>query len=84
VATFPIRGETEMATILLAEDAPDLARMIERELEAAGYHVLRAADGLTALQAHASHRPDLLILDWMLPRLDGLEVLHANATVPQV
>jgi len=65
-----------MTTILLVEDALDLARMIERELEAAGYHVLRAADGLTALQLHAGHQPDLLILDWMLPRLDGLEVLR--------
>ena len=65
-----------MTTILLVEDATDLARMIERELEAAGYHVWRAADGLTALQLYASHSPDLVILDWMLPALDGLEVLR--------
>jgi DNA-binding response OmpR family regulator len=65
-----------MTTILLVEDAPDLARMIERELDAAGYDVLRAADGLTALQLQAGRQPDLLILDWMLPRLDGLEVLR--------
>jgi len=65
-----------MATILLVEDALDLAQAIVRELEAAGYEALHTGDGLTALQLHASHQPDLVILDWMLPRLDGLEVLR--------
>jgi len=65
-----------MAKILLVEDAADLAQVIVRELEAAGYEALWAADGLTALELHARHRPDLVILDWMLPGLDGLEVLR--------
>jgi DNA-binding response OmpR family regulator len=63
-------------TILLIEDAPDLARVIRRELEAAGYRVLQAADGLTGVRLQASQKPDLVILDWMLPQLDGLEVLR--------
>jgi DNA-binding response OmpR family regulator len=65
-----------MATILLIEDEPDLARVLLRELEAAGYQVFHAADGWTALDLHGSRRPDLVILDWMLPGLDGLEVLR--------
>ena len=65
-----------MATILLVEDAVDLAQVIVRELEAVGYQVLHAADGLTALELRARHQPDLVILDWMLPKLDGLEVLR--------
>jgi DNA-binding response OmpR family regulator len=65
-----------MATILLVEDALDLAQVIVRELEAAGYEVMHAGDGVIALQLHAAHQPDLVILDWMLPRLDGLEVLR--------
>ncbi len=65
-----------MATILLVEDALDLAQVIVRELKATGYEVLHAGDGVAALQLHASHQPDLVILDWMLPRLDGLEVLR--------
>jgi DNA-binding response OmpR family regulator len=65
-----------MATILLVEDAADLAQVIVRELEAAGYEVLSAADGLTGLELHARHQPNLVILDWMLPGLDGLEVLR--------
>ncbi len=65
-----------MARILLVEDTPDLAQVMIRELEALGYDVIHAADGFAALQAHAAHAPDLVILDWMLPGLDGLEVLR--------
>ena len=65
-----------MTTILLVEDTPDLAEVIKRELEAAGYRVLVAGDGVRALEMHAEHEPELVILDWMLPRLDGLEVLR--------
>jgi DNA-binding response OmpR family regulator len=65
-----------MATILLVEDAADLAQVVLRELEAAGYTTLSAADGLAALEIHKRERPDLVILDWMLPKLDGLEVLR--------
>lgn len=65
-----------MTKILLVEDAHDLARVIIRELEASNYHVLHASDGLTALQLHTKEQPALVILDWMLPRLDGLEVLR--------
>jgi DNA-binding response OmpR family regulator len=63
-------------TILLVEDAQDLAQVILRDLRAEGYEVLHAADGLTALELHTKHEPDLVILDWMLPKLDGLEVLR--------
>lgn len=65
-----------MPTLLLVEDAPDLAQVIIREFESAGYRVLHAADGMTALQLFASQPPDLVILDWMLPKLNGLEVLR--------
>jgi DNA-binding response OmpR family regulator len=65
-----------MTTILLVEDAYDLAQVIIRELEASGYSVLHASDGLTALQLHAKEQPALVILDWLLPKLDGLEVLR--------
>jgi DNA-binding response OmpR family regulator len=65
-----------MTTILLVEDATDLAQVIVRELEAVGYEVVHAVDGVAALEVHARHQPGLVILDWMLPRLDGLEVLR--------
>jgi DNA-binding response OmpR family regulator len=65
-----------MTTILLVEDTTDLAQVIVRELEAAGYQTLCASDGMAALELHARRHPDLVILDWMLPKLDGLEVLR--------
>jgi DNA-binding response OmpR family regulator len=62
--------------ILLVEDEADLARVVQRELDAAGYRVVRAADGLEAVRLHATQHPDLIILDWMLPKLNGLDVLR--------
>jgi DNA-binding response OmpR family regulator len=64
-----------VTTILLIEDAEGLAQVIARELGAAGYSVLEARDGVSGLELFARGLPDLVILDWMLPRLDGLEVL---------
>ncbi|HEX2513884.1 MAG TPA: response regulator transcription factor [Chloroflexota bacterium] len=63
-------------TVLLVDDAAELAQVVARELESSGYRVLRASDGRTALELHARARPDLVVLDWMLPGLDGLEVLR--------
>lgn len=65
-----------MTTILLVEDAFELAQAIIRELEMNGYRMLHASDGLEALHLHACEHPALVILDWMLPKLDGLEVLR--------
>lgn len=65
-----------MVKILLVEDAVELAEVIVSELEYTGYEVLHVTDGLTALQIHAQHQPAVVILDWMLPSLDGLTVLQ--------
>ncbi len=65
-----------MTDILLIEDALDLARVVQRELEAAGYAVRHAGDGAAGLASFAAQPPDLVILDWMLPGLDGLQVLR--------
>ncbi len=63
-------------TVLLVEDALDLARVVQRELENEGYRVLHTASGKQALAIQERDHPDLLILDWMLPDLDGLSVLR--------
>lgn len=65
-----------MTRILVVEDAPDLATLITHELEACGYEIQVAVDGIQALDSFLQSIPDLMILDWMLPRLDGLEVLR--------
>src|SRR5713226_7631142 len=63
-----------VATILIAEDERDLSNLVRRHLEEEGHRVLQAFDGPSAVTAATRERPDLVILDWMLPRLDGLEV----------
>jgi DNA-binding response OmpR family regulator len=65
-----------MTDVLLVEDEPELRRLVLRELEAAGYQVRYAADGPAAVRLLAEAPPDLVVLDWMLPGLDGLEVLR--------
>ncbi|MBI9043357.1 MAG: response regulator transcription factor [Anaerolineaceae bacterium] len=74
-----------MKTILLVEDNQDLSAVIRREMETEGYQIFLAEDGEKALLLHIHHRPDLIILDWMLPKLDGLTVLkkiRAESIVP--
>jgi DNA-binding response OmpR family regulator len=65
-----------MADILLVEDSQSLVELITRELKGAGYSVRTVADGRDALRMHDRQSADLIILDWMLPGLDGLEVLR--------
>jgi DNA-binding response OmpR family regulator len=63
-----------MATILVVEDERDLSNLLRRHLEDEGHRVVQAFDGPRAVQAAHDERPDLVVLDWMLPGLDGLEV----------
>ncbi len=65
-----------MTTILLVEDEAKLAQVIQQELEKQGYQVLHASDGVTALRLCEQEQLDLIILDWMIPALDGIEVLR--------
>jgi DNA-binding response OmpR family regulator len=65
-----------LTTLLLIEDAIDLAHGIRRELETCGYRVHLAHTGPDGLASFQSLHPDLVILDWMLPGMDGLEVLR--------
>jgi diguanylate cyclase (GGDEF)-like protein len=61
-------------TILVVDDDPDIARFVEVNLRSAGYDVAVAADGEEALRRAAELRPDLVLLDVMMPRIDGFEV----------
>jgi len=60
--------------ILVVEDDPDIAELVARYLEKAGYNATRAASGREALEAVRAKAPDLIVLDVMLPHIDGLEV----------
>jgi len=61
-------------TILLIDDEPDLIKLLDYNLTRAGYLALSARDGETGLAMARKHAPDLIILDLMMPGLDGLEV----------
>ena len=65
-----------MVSILLVEDEYKLAEILQRELEAAGYQVWYAPDGSQALLLFQHQSPDLIILDWNLPEVNGLDVLR--------
>lgn len=60
--------------ILIVEDEPKVARMIQTLLESEGYSCLTASDGAAGLQAFEFHQPDLVILDWNMPEMNGIDV----------
>jgi len=66
-------GVLEM-DILIVEDEPEIARLIQMSLETEGFSCYSCRDGLSALRVFQEQQPDLIILDLMLPGLDGLEV----------
>jgi DNA-binding response OmpR family regulator len=74
-------------TILVVEDETTLRETLADALEAEGFHVLQAADGRAALAQFRTDRPDLILLDLMLPELSGIEVcriIRAESGVPIV
>jgi DNA-binding response OmpR family regulator len=60
--------------ILLVDDEPNIIELAQLYLEREGYHIITATDGKAALAAVASQRPALMVLDLMMPEVDGLEV----------
>ncbi|HXG39555.1 MAG TPA: response regulator transcription factor [Candidatus Limnocylindrales bacterium] len=74
-------------TILVVEDEPTLRETLAEALEAEGYRTVAAADGRTAIDRFRDARPDLVLLDLMLPELSGIEVcrtIRAESGVPIV
>ena len=63
-----------MTRILVVEDDPDIAQLVAHYLEKSGFSVDRLANGRDALVSIAAHAPDVLVLDLMLPQVDGLEI----------
>lgn len=67
-------GYIRVTTILIVEDDVALSNLLRSHLEAEGYQVLQVFDGPAALSVVEQHRPHLILLDWMLPGMDGLAV----------
>jgi CheY-like chemotaxis protein len=77
-------------TIMVVDDNPDIITIVKTILEGKGYNVLSASSGQELLDLLKTHKPDLIILDIMMPEMDGLEVLthlkngSDTATVPVI
>jgi DNA-binding response OmpR family regulator len=74
-----------MPLILVVDDDPNIVRILTGYLKQGGFEVLTAGDGLAAMDLARRRRPDLVVLDLMLPQLDGLEVcrrLRQDSDVP--
>ena len=67
--------ENRPKRILVVDDEPDICSALHMCLEHAGYHVTTAGNGRAALEQVAAARPDLILLDVMMPEVDGFEVL---------
>jgi DNA-binding response OmpR family regulator len=63
-------------TVLVADDDPQLLRLVTRNLQFEGYEVLSVSDGQQALEQIEAEKPDLVLLDVMMPKLDGFSVCH--------
>jgi DNA-binding response OmpR family regulator len=69
-------GTHVRGSVLVVDDEPTIAEVVARYLERAGYEVRTAGDGAIALRLMSDNRPDLVVLDLMLPGLNGLEVMR--------
>jgi DNA-binding response OmpR family regulator len=62
------------ARVLIVDDDPDIRALVMYRLTASGYEVICADDGEAGLAAAREHAPDLVLVDWMMPRLTGVEL----------
>ena len=69
-------------SVLVVDDEPQVAWVLTWSLEAEGYRTLTARDGLAALRAIREHRPHLMLLDIMMPTMDGWGVLEEMRRLP--
>ncbi len=73
----------ERPRLLIVDDEPSIAKVVRKQLEVAGFEVAVAKDGVEALASVQAHHPDLILLDVMLPKINGHEVCKALRADPQ-
>ncbi len=66
---------SDLIKVLVADDEEDLRQIMEKKISQTGYDVVSASDGQDAWEKIVKHDPDVIVLDLMMPRLDGYEVL---------
>ena len=72
----PPGAAPKSATVLVVDDEPTIVEIVGRYMERAGFETYTAPDGYKALDVATEHRPDLVVLDVMLPGIDGIEVME--------
>ena len=80
--TAPSEVNKKVATILIVDDEEDILDLLEYNFEQEGYRVLRAQDGEEALKVATEEAPDLVILDIMMPKMDGVSACLAIRSTP--
>jgi DNA-binding response OmpR family regulator len=70
-------GNDRVPILLVADDDEDVLMLVQLRLSRSGYEVVVARDGEEALRLAREKQPDLAVLDWMMPKASGLEVLRA-------
>ncbi|MBN3041241.1 MAG: response regulator [Candidatus Omnitrophica bacterium] len=68
--------------ILIVDDEPNIVKVLESRLKSQGYDIIIAGDGQTGLEAFQKYKPDLVILDVMLPKKDGYQVCRELKSTP--
>jgi len=81
--TTQLQTGNQKATILVVEDEADIREMVAFHLERAGYHVRQARSGESARTSVRAHPPDLIILDLMLPGIDGMDLCRTLKSDPE-
>ena len=71
-----------VATVLIADDEPNQLELLSYNLEQAGFAVVQATDGQDALHKIEDYSPDLIILDWMMPQMSGIELCRVLRSRP--
>jgi len=72
-----------MALVVAVDDEPDMLLLVERVLSREGHVVIAAPDGVAALEAVRKHRPDLVISDNQMPRMNGLDLCRSLRADPE-
>lgn len=75
--------ERPVRRVVVADDEPDIADLLTMSLELSGYEVRTAYDGEEARELVLQTLPDLVILDWMMPKMTGIDVLNSLRARPQ-
>ena len=76
--------EKQDITILLVDDEPDILEIVGYNLSSEGYHVITAENGIKAVKLAKKKKPDLIILDVMMPEMDGIEACEQIRKIPEL